>query len=190
MLGLVEAHPGKARACAFGRGVRAHPGKASACAIGEGGSVCCRREARACCRRGVRACAIGEDSGRAHPEGGSVRIRRGQGVRIRRGRASASGEGEGARFCTERARWWGRRRRVWRRRRWGHLEGSEAFEACWDGLGAMAQDILPEAVDGLGDSGEVGGGGGKRVGDELLDALEIVLDLFQGWKRGGHGRCR
>ena len=50
-------------------------------------------------------------------------------------------------------------RRRWRRRRWGNFEGSEALQAGRDGLGTMAEDILPESVDSFRDLAEVGGGG-------------------------------
>ena len=75
-----------------------------------------------------------------------------------------------------------RRRRRGRRR---HFKRPEAFQAGRDGLGTVSKDILPKAVDGLGDLGKIGGSGGEGGDDELLDALEVVLDLLN---RGEHER--
>ncbi len=48
-----------------------------------------------------------------------------------------------------------RRRRRWRG--WRNFERSEALQAGRDGLRTMAEDILPESVDGFRDLTEVGG---------------------------------
>ena len=77
-----------------------------------------------------------------------------------------------------------RRRRRGRRR---HLERPETFQARRDGLGTVSEDILPETVDGFGDLGKIGGSGGKRGDDELLDALEVVLDLLNRREHERHG---